>query len=116
MEKGTKYFFLGAAVLGILLGATKGKKLTKFVLSKEQEYFIKDLHAKAQPIFRKFIAEIEKRGYNVLLTSGFRSFAHQARLKKENTKNASAGTSLHNYGFAIDLNLNKGIRLWQKED
>lgn len=57
--------------------------------------------------FEKLIAAMEAKGYTVTITSLYRSFAKQQELKNENSKNASAGTSAHNYGMAMDINLNK---------
>jgi len=81
-------------------------EVVNYAFSKEQEAFLKELHPKYQNLFRKFIAEIEKNtNYKVLITSGFRSFAKQAQLHLENSSNAAAGKSLHNFGLAIDINL-----------
>lgn len=90
-------------------------KAKKFLLKKQHEYFVEDLHPKVQDRFRELIRGIEKRGYDVILTSGYRSFKKQADLKKKNPKNASPGRSMHNYGLAIDLNLRKGTTLWRKK-
>jgi len=119
VEKSTKNILWGlgitAGIFGIVVVA-KRKQILSFILSKEQEYFIKDLHPKAQDIFRKFIKLIEAKGYNVIINSGYRTFSEQSKLKKENSKNATPGSSMHNYGFAIDINLQKGTGLWKKED
>ena len=92
------------------------KKIFRILLSAEQEVFIRDLHPKQQNLFRKFIAAAQKRGWKVVLTSGFRSFAKQGELKKANSKNASPGRSVHNYGYAIDVNLvNIQTKKWLKK-
>jgi len=76
-----------------------------YVFSEDVESGLKQLHPKAQPIFRSFIRDIEKMGYKVVLTSGYRTFQRQMELKKENPSNATAGFSHHNYGTAIDINI-----------
>lgn len=75
------------------------------------------LHDKAKETFAKFVAEAEaKTGWKVLITSSYRDFAHQVRLKQENQKNATPGLSWHNYGLAIDINLTKGNKRVKKAD
>lgn len=103
-----------------------------YPLPPEQEKFIKDLHPLAQDIFRQFIYTIEKETpFKVQITSGYRSYATQARVKAENEAYdpprpaASPGNSFHNYGLGIDINLfsttnnkliyafNKSVKEWQ---
>jgi len=80
----------------------------KYYLSAKQENFIKGLNPQVQEKFRKLIDTIEnKLGYEVIITSGYRDFAKQQRLKEQNPKNARAGYSAHNYGIAIDVNVKK---------
>lgn len=62
------------------------------------------------PLYRDDIKElfswIEKNtDWDVIVTSGYRTFEKQAQLYRENSKNAPAGKSSHNYGFAVDINL-----------
>lgn len=76
-----------------------------YVFSDDVETGLKQLHPKAQPIFRAFLRDIEKMGYKVVFTSGYRTFQKQMELKKENPSNATAGFSHHNYGTAIDINI-----------
>ena len=40
-----------------------------------------------------------------MLTSSLRTFAQQAKLRRENSENAKAGRSKHNYGCAFDVNI-----------
>jgi len=55
--------------------------------------------------FEELFARIEDRsGCWVLITSGNRTEAEQAALKKKNSKNASPGRSLHERQRAMDLN------------
>ena len=63
------------------------------------------LHPMFQPYVKTFIARAcAELNVLIVVTSGFRSFAEQARLKRENPKNSTAGNSPHNFGIAIDLN------------
>ena len=68
---------------------------------------IKDLHPDAKQTFINFLHDVDKLGYAIVLTSGYRSSAKQAALKKENPKNATPGFSAHEYGIGLDLNLVK---------
>lgn len=102
-EANLKYFNLTDVVL---LGGT-------FQLSAAQENLIQTLHPVAQDIFRKFIYNVEKQTpFKVQITSAYRSFAEQERVKKENQSftpprpAANPGDSFHNYGLAIDVALN----------
>lgn len=71
------------------------------------EFFINELHRSYKNHFRAFINEFETKypQYRVLITSGYRSFAKQAGLKRQNANNARPGYSMHNYGLAIDINI-----------
>lgn len=79
---------------------------------------VNKLHPLARNKFKEFMSRAEKElGLKFILTSGYRTFEHQARLKKQNSKNASAGHSSHNYGFALDMNIiNKNGRQLMKKD
>lgn len=108
-----KYIFIPVAVATLLTFAfiykaqvkSFARSIVDYVFTKEQEFYLSRLHPKYQNLFRRFIAEIEKLGYKVLITSGYRTFQEQAAEHKDNSKNAAAGKSVHNYGAAIDLNL-----------
>ena len=66
------------------------------------------LHPKAIDDFKEFISRVEKElGLQVIATSGYRSWEKQAELRRLNPKNARAGYSSHNYGFALDVNVMK---------
>lgn len=78
-------------------------------MNKQQQPYIDNLNKSVQERFKKVISRIEKEtGWSVLITSGYRTFAKQAELHKQNPSNAKPGYSLHNYGLAIDFNLFKG--------
>lgn len=56
--------------------------------------------------FDDFVKAIEKEtDWNVHITSGKRSRAEQEKLYNQNKKNAKPGTSKHELGLAIDINL-----------
>jgi len=74
-------------------------------LDGRQKDFIKDLQPQAQGIFAAFFSRIEKEtNYRFYPTSGYRDYAKQAQLHLENSSNAPAGSSMHNFGLAIDGN------------
>jgi peptidoglycan L-alanyl-D-glutamate endopeptidase CwlK len=95
-------------------GQTTGDQAVKFFLNVDHKLFIEDLNPAVKNKFTDLIQAIQDRGYNVLITSGYRSFKSQNKLYQENKKNARPGYSLHNYGLAIDINLQKGLKLWKK--
>jgi len=67
--------------------------------------------------FRSLFKEIEAQtAYRVLVTSGFRSNKAQARLHKQNSKNAKPGRSKHNHRLAMDINLVKFGQIVRKAD
>jgi len=78
------------------------------------EYFLSKLNKSASGIFRSFIKDIERLGYTVIITSGKRTNAEQAALKKQDARNASAGSSAHNYGTALDFVLQKNGKIINK--
>jgi len=114
MERSTKILLVvggSALALGILAVAFR-KKAVAFLLEAHHEKHIKQLHPTVQDTFRRFIDAIEKKGWKVLVTSSYRSWADQERLNKEGYEYAvSTGGSPHNYGFALDINLQKGVKL-----
>lgn len=78
-------------------------------LRTQLEQYVKELHPFFQQVFRNFITEFEaiQNTYKVYITSGYRTFAEQATLNNQDSRNAAPGRSMHNYGLAIDLNLMK---------
>ena len=93
---------------------------------------IEDLHPKVAEMCRKFIAECDKQGIDVLITSTYRDGASQNDLYAQGrTKpgrivtNARAGQSWHNWRCAFDVvplrsgkpvwgTLGKDLELWTK--
>jgi hypothetical protein len=67
---------------------------------------VNTLHPKFRDKVKEFFSRVEKElGLQVFATSGYRDFAKQQKLWEENNKNAKAGFSDHNYGFAVDVNV-----------
>lgn len=89
-----------------LINSKAGQIIKQKSKMKNQEY-IDQLNPAVKDDFVKFIKDIEKLGYVVVITSGYRSFQRQAELKKEDPKNAAPGFSSHNYGTALDFVLYK---------
>lgn len=96
------------AVSGMIYGAYRYRGiLLKSLIDVENEKKLKELHPKYKQRFYNFIYDLNKKGYTVLITSGFRSFEKQQQLLKENPKAGKPGMSLHNYGIATDINIMK---------
>jgi hypothetical protein len=113
---------LALAVIGVVLyiNRTKVKQIAKEELGgfkwfdESLKWYrdskTKDIVDKLHPQFRdkvkEFFSKVEKQlGLQMFATSGLRTFDQQAKLHKENPKNAKAGYSDHNYGFAVDVNV-----------
>lgn len=114
---------LGLAALFILSRKKETKDVIKKTLEKVSDTgakinnssYLEELHPVARKKFEKFLNEIiAYTGFSPIITSGYRSFEKQAQLKRENAKNAAPGTSKHNFGLAIDINLLKNGRLIRK--
>lgn len=94
-------------------------------MNAQQEFYISGLHKRAQDIFRRFIKTVEEQtGYTVYIVRGYSSIAEQTRIRNKYereqadlksgkikpaditiTAAAKPGTSTHNYGFSLDINL-----------
>jgi len=78
--------------------------------SSENNTLIKGLH----PVFgykiAKMVKELERDGGNVKLTSGYRSPEKQAQLVASGNTNTQPLNSYHNYGFALDMNID-GVKM-----
>lgn len=111
MKAGVKILLLGAASLGayelykpgtisniITSVATAAENAAAPLLSDEQEAFIVNLNPSAQDKFRALIAAIEATGWDVIITSGFRTLNLMGY----------ANGDYHNFGLALDVNLVKG--------
>lgn len=104
-----KEFIWLLAILVIIYTIDKGlKKVTT------NEYFLSKLNKSTSDIFRLFIKHIERLGYKVIITSSYRTSKEQAALKKQDARNAAAGSSSHEQGTAIDFVLQKNGRMINK--
>lgn len=92
------------------------KRIFGYILKPEQEKYIAQLNKKVQFKFEKFIDRVEKEtDYNVIITSGYRTFAEQQKLHDEDPQNnPKPGGSMHNYGGAIDINAVSGTNYLRK--
>ena len=103
----------GLLVAKRLVGKDKSKNYSKYFNDKYKWY--KDEHTrsvvnKLHPNYRGRIAEFfskieDELGYTAYATSGYRTFKEQEALYKQNSNNAKAGYSSHNFGYAIDINV-----------
>lgn len=104
MKQGQKILIGAAVVGGLIIAANSSKGYSK--LTNNQKEYVALLHPAVRASFISFILEVQKRtGLIVKITSAYRSWAKQASLYAENSKNARPGHSHHNYGLAIDINL-----------
>jgi hypothetical protein len=127
---------IGAAAAGAaLLLFAGGKKvkddldsaaeiLTSQNLSSESQ-IINGLHPVARKKFIEFLNVLRKNGYMITLTSGYRSFQKQKKLREQFDRGeipaaARPGLSYHNYGLAIDINMERAGKQYKlhtlKED
>jgi hypothetical protein len=75
--------------------------------SKSNQDHINKLNPAVRNKFIAFLNDIIKMGYAVVITSSYRPTSEQIILKKQNSKNATPGYSMHEYGLALDLNVVK---------
>ncbi len=77
----------------------------KLHLSTQQTPFINTLNPQAKLIFVGFINEVKQRtGYDIYITSSYRTPAEQTALQAINPLAVGALSSYHNFGMALDLN------------
>ena len=68
---------------------------------------LSELDPVARPSFRKFFDILKDKysGYKAIVNDVRRTWEESYNLKKINSKNAAPGFSQHNYGLAIDINI-----------
>lgn len=71
---------------------------------------IRNLHPTFGLKVARFIRDLEKQGANVIITDGLRSWEEQTQLYNSGQTPAQAGNSFHNYGQAVDINVN-GLKM-----
>lgn len=83
------------------------------------DQFVSFFNENAQDKFRAFAETLEQsyKGYTMTVNAVYRTFARSVQLKKQNSRNASPGRSLHNYALAFDANITdpKGRTYLKKE-
>ncbi len=82
--------------------------------SAKNQAYIDSLNPAVKQQFINFIQDIQKLGYTVIITDGYRTFQQSAKFKKQDARNATPGFSSHNYGTALDLVLVKDKHIIQK--
>jgi peptidoglycan L-alanyl-D-glutamate endopeptidase CwlK len=122
LDKNFKIFLVGGSLLAVvgvflLLKPRRRQLLTPEKLMKRNSRWVQNeatrrevlrLHPSMRDRIADFFDEIEFRtGYVPIVTSGYRDHAKQVQLYNQNLKNAKPGYSLHEYGFAVDINLTK---------
>lgn len=75
---------------------------------------LKSLPPSARLVFRRFIQSIEHLGYTVKIRDSLRTSEQQASYKQANKKNAAPGTSAHEFGLAIDMDVYANGKLLSK--
>lgn len=92
-------------VVPLVILALFRKKIFGYILRPEQERYIAQLNKKVQNKFRKFIDRVEaETDYNVIVTSGYRTFSEQQKEHLANPLNPAPGYSTHNFGLSLDIN------------
>lgn len=88
--------------------------LNDYLFTDNISYHIKQLNPAYQKLFADFVAKIIKMGYKVQINSSYRDFLKQAQQHKDDARNAPAGSSMHNYGLALDLQVSKNGKVYGK--
>lgn len=99
------------SAIGILIYLNRKKGLNypkdaKWAKKSSTLGMVQKMHPKLRQKFADFFSDVEKKtGYTIVGTSGLRDSDEQASLSSQNSNNAQAGYSDHEYGFAIDVNV-----------
>jgi hypothetical protein len=80
----------------------------------EGKYMLNSLNKDVRAKFEAFLAEVESKGFNIIITSGYRGLTEQSVLFMRNKANAKPGLSAHNYGYAIDINVSRAGNHYKK--
>jgi hypothetical protein len=73
------------------------------VTTKQNQDLLNDLHEVAKPIFFKFLEEIYKLGYDIIITGVYYSYKKGIELNKIDARNPV--WNAHTFGLAVDLNI-----------
>lgn len=131
-KKNLWIFLLVGVSISVIAGLLITKKIVSGVKKDYSKYFNKkyrwyqDEHTrniveKLHPDYRGKVAEFfskieDELGFTAYATSGYRTFEQQQALHNQNSSNAKAGYSSHNFGFAVDMNVkNKNGNIFLKK-
>lgn len=89
--------------------------LSKPMARSSNEVFIQKMDPSVRNTVRVFLKEIEAMGYEPVIRDSTRTYKEQQYYKKINPKNASAGSSSHEKGIAIDLDVYKNGKVLSKK-
>ena len=90
MDKTLRNILIGAGVSIVTLAIWKRRTITKYVLSAQNKAYVSLLNKDVKGKFTKLISAINKHGYSVYITSGYRG---------------GSDGSMHQLGCALDVNL-----------
>lgn len=76
--------------------------------------YLQNLNPVAKSVFTKFLILAKEKGYQPIITTGYRDYAYQAKLYAENNNNAAPGYSLHEFGLVIDVMFEKDAVTYRK--
>lgn len=111
---GVGFYFRKKLLNQGLLEANDSGNLANYLATDLITFHVSQLNPAYQNKFKQLIAYAQSKGYEVVPTSSYRTFARQAQLHKENPSNAPAGLSEHNYGLAMDFELHKNGKVLTK--
>jgi hypothetical protein len=112
-----KFIFPLMLIFVILIFIFKNPIFDFYVLKQNESKILKIKNIKPDNYeqFLRFIHEVEKQtSWKVYITSSYRTFEEQSKLKKRDSRNASAGNSKHNFAKAIDIVLYQNTFWGQK--
>lgn len=99
-------------IASILFNPLKNKQAkwfdpkTKWFNDSQTLGIVMNLHPQFRGKVAEFFTRMERElGLTAYATDGLRSWERQAQLYAENQANGKPGYSMHNYGFAIDMNV-----------
>lgn len=100
----------------VLLKRNKGDNFNRDqykTITPAQREKLELLHPEIKQRGYALVDAIQKRGFTAEITSSYRSFQHQQRLKEQlGSMAATPGKSPHNYGLALDIVLWKNGKKW----
>jgi len=88
--------------------------LSKPLKNGSNEAHIQAMDASVRNKVRNFLRDIEALGYTPKIRDSVRTYEQQAKYKKLDKRNASAGHSSHEVGIAIDMDIYKNGKVLSK--